>query len=45
MNKAIEITKQILDEEKKRGADNKWVCFLHPKSTNNILIELCQDIK
>ncbi len=28
----------------KKGADNKWVVFLHPKSTNGVLIELCQDI-
>jgi methylmalonyl-CoA/ethylmalonyl-CoA epimerase len=29
----------------KKGADNKWVVFLHPKRTNGVLIELCQDIK
>jgi methylmalonyl-CoA/ethylmalonyl-CoA epimerase len=34
----------ILQEAPKKGADNKWVCFLHPKSTNGVLIELCQDI-
>ena len=34
----------ILNEEPKRGADNKLVCFLHPKSTNGVLIELCQQI-
>lgn len=33
----------ILNEEPKKGADNKWVCFLHPKSTNGVLIELCQE--
>lgn len=33
----------ILNEEPKPGADNKWVVFLHPKSTNGVLIELCQD--
>ena len=27
------------------GADNKLVCFLHPKSTNGVLVELCQEIK
>ena len=32
----------LLNKEPKKGADNKWVCFLHPKTTNNILIELCQ---
>lgn len=35
----------ILNEEPKKGADNKLVCFIHPKSTNGVLIELCQDIK
>lgn len=34
---------QLLSEEPKEGADNKWVAFLHPKSTNGVLIELCQD--
>jgi methylmalonyl-CoA/ethylmalonyl-CoA epimerase len=34
----------VLNEEPKRGADNKWVVFLHPKSTNGLLVELCQDI-
>lgn len=33
----------LLNKEPKRGADNKLVCFLHPKSTNGVLIELCQD--
>jgi len=36
---------QILNETPKLGADNKLVCFLHPKSTNGVLIELCQEIK
>ena len=35
---------QLLHEEPKRGADNKWVCFLHPKSANGVLVELCQSI-
>ena len=35
---------QLLSEEPKKGADNKLVCFLHPKSTNGVLIELCQSI-
>ncbi len=35
----------VLNEQPKRGADNKWVVFLHPKSTNGVLVELCQDIK
>jgi methylmalonyl-CoA/ethylmalonyl-CoA epimerase len=34
----------ILNETPKIGADNKWVAFLHPKSTNGVLIELCQEI-
>ena len=33
----------ILNETPKKGADNKLVCFLHPKTTNGVLIELCQD--
>jgi methylmalonyl-CoA/ethylmalonyl-CoA epimerase len=33
----------ILNEIPKKGADNKLVVFLHPKSTNGVLIELCQD--
>lgn len=33
----------LLSEEPRSGADNKWVAFLHPKSTNGVLIELCQD--
>jgi methylmalonyl-CoA/ethylmalonyl-CoA epimerase len=35
----------LLNENPKKGADNKLVCFLHPKSTNGVLIELCQEIK
>jgi methylmalonyl-CoA/ethylmalonyl-CoA epimerase len=35
----------ILNEEPKRGADNKLVCFLHPKKTNGVLVELCQEIR
>ena len=34
----------LLNEEPKKGADNKWVCFLHPKGTNGVLVELCQDM-
>lgn len=33
----------LLSEQPKDGADNKLVCFLHPKSTNSVLIELCQE--
>lgn len=35
----------LLNKEPKNGADNKLVCFLHPKSTNGVLIELCQEKK
>lgn len=35
----------FLNEEPKKGADNKLICFLHPKSANGVLIELCQTIK
>lgn len=35
----------VLNEVPKQGADNKLVCFLHPKSTNSILVELCMGIK
>jgi len=33
----------LLNEKPKPGADNKLVCFLHPKHTNGVLIELCQE--
>ena len=35
----------VLNDIPKKGADNKLVAFLHPKSTNGVLIELCQEIK
>lgn len=35
----------LLNETPKRGADNKLICFLHPKTTNGLLVELCQEIK
>ena len=34
----------LLNEVPKKGADNKLVCFLHPKGTNSVLVELCQSI-
>jgi methylmalonyl-CoA/ethylmalonyl-CoA epimerase len=34
----------LINEEPKHGADNKLVCFIHPKSTGGVLIELCQEI-
>lgn len=36
---------RVLNEEPKAGADNKWVCFLHPKDTNSVLVELCEERK
>lgn len=35
---------QLLNEQPKRGADNKLVCFVHPKSAGGVLVELCQEI-
>jgi methylmalonyl-CoA/ethylmalonyl-CoA epimerase len=35
----------LINEKPKQGADNKLVCFLHPKGTNGVLIELCQERK
>lgn len=34
---------EVLNEEPKAGADNKLVAFLHPRSTNGVLVELCQE--
>jgi len=34
----------VLNENPKKGADNKLVAFLHPKSSNGVLVELCQEI-
>ena len=36
---------KLLNETPKKGADNKLIAFLHPKSSNGVLVELCQDIK
>lgn len=36
---------ELLNEKPKQGADNKLICFVNPKNTNNILIELCQENK
>ena len=35
---------RLLNDEPKRGADNKWVCFVHPKTAGGVLVELCQEI-
>lgn len=36
---------ELIHETPKKGADNKMICFLHPKTTNGVLVELCQEIK
>ena len=36
---------ELLNDAPRPGADNKLVCFLHPKSTNGVLVELCQEQK
>ncbi len=35
----------LLNEHPRKGADNKLICFVHPKDANGVLIELCQEIK
>ena len=35
---------ELLNKEPKRGADNKLVCFLHPKTSGGVLVELCQEM-
>ena len=35
----------LLSQTPKRGADNKLICFVHPKDTHGVLIELCQELK
>ena len=35
----------LLNDSPKKGADNKMICFVHPKEANGVLIELCQEIK
>jgi methylmalonyl-CoA/ethylmalonyl-CoA epimerase len=36
---------ELIHKEPKKGADNKLICFLHPKSSGSVLVELCQEIK
>ncbi len=43
MKRLAEAGYRVLQEEPKAGADDKWICFLHPKSTTGVLVELCQD--
>lgn len=45
MNDLKERGFQLLSDVPKDGADNKLICFLHPKSTNGVLVELCQEKK
>lgn len=44
MNRLSDQGFRILNEKPKKGADNKLVCFIHPKNTNGVLVELCQEI-
>ena len=44
MNRLKALGFRLLNEEPKKGADNKLICFVHPKSANGVLIELCQEI-
>ena len=43
MNRLLSEGFELIHTEAKDGADNKKICFLHPKSTNGVLIELCQE--
>lgn len=45
MKRLTDLGFQLLNPVPKQGADNKLVCFLHPKGTNGVLIELCQERK
>jgi methylmalonyl-CoA/ethylmalonyl-CoA epimerase len=45
MKRLSDLGFQLLNPVPKQGADNKLVCFLHPKGTNGVLIELCQEAK
>ncbi len=45
MKRLKELGFHLLRDEPFKGADNKWVCFIHPKSANGVLIELCQEIE
>ncbi|MEL6671939.1 MAG: methylmalonyl-CoA epimerase [Bacteroidota bacterium] len=44
MNRLAAAGYRLLNQEPKKGADNKLVCFIHPKDGQGVLIELCQDI-
>jgi methylmalonyl-CoA/ethylmalonyl-CoA epimerase len=45
LQKYADLGFELINKEPKKGADNKMIFFLHPKSTNGVLIELCQEIK
>ncbi len=45
LKKYADLGFEIVNREPKRGADNKLIFFLHPKSSNGVLIELCQELK
>jgi methylmalonyl-CoA/ethylmalonyl-CoA epimerase len=45
LKKYTDLGFQLINPEPKKGADNKLIFFLHPKSTNGVLIELCQEVK
>jgi methylmalonyl-CoA/ethylmalonyl-CoA epimerase len=45
LQKYAELGFELINKEPKKGADNKLIFFLHPKSTNGVLIELCEEIK
>ena len=45
INRLTEEDFNLIHKTPKKGADNKLIAFLHPKSTNGVLVELCQDIK
>jgi methylmalonyl-CoA/ethylmalonyl-CoA epimerase len=45
MERLTKVGFQLLSTTPKKGADNKLVCFVHPKSAHGVLIELCQEIK
>lgn len=42
MNRLLSEGFELIHTEAKEGADNKKICFLHPKSTSGVLIEICQ---
>ena len=43
MSRLRDLGFELLSDEPKEGADNKLICFLHPKSTHGVLVELCQE--